>query len=208
MAILNNFSRMKIALLSFLFLVVPLAALAQKSPERHPHHHNADRIVAFFFGDEVFHQYINLDTKKSKCSVTNSFFFQYNFRHPKFSGETFVVSFTLDSAGQFVPGKETHGLIRIPSISDSTWISARQALAICRDQGHRIKKRSLHLAWDSTNLSYDVFQKTNDFRDIVPGDAVWKVKGEVLFRGERYSGTFEVNVFTGSITRRFAIPWD
>ena|SRR5688572_25969831 len=197
---------MKITLLPFLFL--PMVAFAQKSTEPYLHHHNADRIVAFFLGNDVFDRHVKFDTKKSKYSTPNAFFFQYNFSHPKFSGETLVVSFTLDSAGQFIPGKGTHGLIRIASSNVSTWISARQALAICRDEGHRIKKRSLQLSWDSTNLSYDIFQKTDDFRDIVPGEAVWKVKGEVLFRGERYSGTFEVNVFTGRITRRFSIPWD
>ena len=42
-------------------------------------------------------------------------------------------------------------------------------------------------------MSYQTFQKTSDCRDIVPGDIVWKVDGKVLFRGVRYSGTFEVN---------------
>ena len=78
-------------------------------------------------------------------------FFKYNFRHPKFSGETFVIAFTLDSAGQFVHDEE-HSVawLRIESPNDSTWITAQQALAICRDQARRINKRSLRLVWDST----------------------------------------------------------
>jgi hypothetical protein len=197
---------MKTSLL--LFLLLPLIILAQNPPDSYPHHHHADHIVAFFLGDEIFQRYVKLDTKKSKPSISNSFFFQYNFRHPKFSGEKFVISFTLDSAGHLVAGDETHGLIRIPPRSDSTWITARQALRICRDQANRLKKSSVRLAWDSTNVSYHIFQKTRDFRDIIPGDMVWKVDGEVLFRGDRYSGTFEVNVLSGSVTRRFAVPWD
>lgn len=197
---------MKTSLL--LFLLLPLIILAQNSPDSYPHHHHADHIVAFFLGDEIFQRYVKLDTKKSKPSISNSFFFQYNFRHPKFSVEKFVISFTLDSAGHLIPGDDTRGLIRIPPRSDSTWITARQALSICRDQASRLKKSSLRLAWDSTDVSYHIFQKTHDFRDIIPGDMVWKVDGEVLFRGDRYSGTFEVNVLTGSVARRFAIPWD
>jgi hypothetical protein len=197
---------MKTSLLAFVFL--PLIVFAQESADLYPHHDNADRIVAFFLGDEVFQRYVKLDKQKSKYTTPRSGFFQYNFRHPKFSGETFIIAFTLDSSGQFVPGKETHGLIRITSISDSTWTAARQALRICRDQGHRIKKRSLRLAWDTTDVSYDFFEKTKNYRDIVPGEMVWKVDGEVLFRGDKYSGTFEVNVLTGNVVRRFAIPWD
>ena len=172
------------------------------------HRQNADSVVVFFLGDDVFQRYVNLNTEKSKRLTSNAYLFQYNFRHPKFSGETFVIAFTLDSTGRFNQGEETRGLIHMLSNSDSTWINARQALHICRDQAHRIKKRSLRLAWDSTAVSFDVFQKTNDFRDIVPGHLVWEVDGEVIFRGQRYSGTFEVNVLTGAVARRFAIPWD
>jgi hypothetical protein len=206
-AALANFSvYMKISVL--LFMLVPLTGLTQNSVDAYPYHDNADRIVAFFIGDEVFRQFVKLDTKKSKNITHNAFFFQYNFRHPKFSGETFVIAFTLDSAGQFVPGEETRGLVRILSPNDSAWVTGRQALSICRGRGHRTKKRSLRLGWDQTDVSYQLFQKTNDFRDIVPGDMVWKVDGEVLFRGDRYSGTFEVNVLNGTLARRFAIPWD
>lgn len=203
---LSNFSLMKTSLLSFLFL--PLFVLAQKTPDVYVHRQNADSIVAFFLGDKIFQRYVTLDTKKSKHVKLNAYFFHYNFRHPKFSGETFVIAFTLDSAGRCVPGEEARGFVRILPPNDSAWISGRQALSICRDQGHRIKKSSLRLEWDSTSVSYQTFRKSNDFRDIVPGDMVWKVDGKVLFRGDRYSGTFEVNVLTGNVARRFAIPWD
>ena len=193
---------------SLLFLFLPLAVSAQKSSDLYPHQNYADSIVAFFMSEEIFEQYVQLDTKKSRSVKSNAHFYHYNFRHPKFSGETFIVAFILDSAGQFVPGEETQGLIHIPSANDSAWITGRQALNICRGRGHRIKKRSLRLEWDSTNVSYQTFRKTNDFRDIVPGDLVWKVDGKVIFRGDRYAGTFEVNVLTGNVVRRFAIPWD
>ena len=197
---------MKTALLPFLFL--PMLLMAAHQPPRNAHQFRADSIIAYFLGEEIFQRYVKLNTKKSKLIKPNAHFYQYNFRHPKFSGETFVIAFTLDSAGQFLPGEETRGLIRIPSPNDSAWITRRQVINICRDRRQRIKKSSLQLAWDSTNVSYQTFQKTNDFRDIVPGNIVWKVDGEVIFRGDRYSGTFEVNVLTGSLARRFAIPWD
>ena len=197
---------MKVLLLSFVLL--PLAVLSQKSAASYPHYDNADRIVVFFLGDDIFQRYVKLDRKKSKFSPSSSSYFQYNFRHPKFSGKTFVIAFTLDSTGQFVPGDDTRGIVRLTSVIDLTWITARQALSLSRDKGHRIKKRSLRLAWDPTNVSYDIFQKTGDIRDIVTGDMVWKVDGDVLFRGDRYAGTFEVNALTGSVARRFAIPWD
>jgi len=197
---------MKTSLLPFLFL--PMILLAEQQPPRYAHQDTADSIIAYFLGKEIFQRYVKIDTRKSKSIKPNAHFFQYNFRHPKFSHETFIIAFKLDSAGHFVPGDETRGLIRIPSTSDSAWISRRQALEISRGREHRIKKSSLRLDWDPTNVSYQAFQKTNDFRDIVPGDIVWKVDGKVLFRGDRYSGTFEVNVLTGNLARRFAIPWD
>ena len=197
---------MKTSLFSFLFL--PMLLLAEQHPPHYANQDTADSIIAYFLGEEIFERYVKIDTKKSKSIKPNSVFFRYNFRHPKFSGETFVIAFTLDSAGNFVPGNETRGLIRIPSPNDSAWVTGRQALSICRGRGHRIKKSSLQLEWDPTNVSYQTFQTTNDFRDIVPGDIVWKVDGKVLFRGDRYSGTFEVNVLTGNLARRFAIPWD
>jgi len=197
---------MKTSLLPFLFL--PILLLAEQQPPRYAHQDSADSIITYFLGKEIFQRYVKLNTKKSKLIKPNVHFYQYDFRHPKFSGETFVIAFTLDSAGQFVPGEETRGLVRILQPNDSAWITRRQALNICRDRGHRIKRSSLRLGWDHTGLSYQTFQKTNDFRDIVPGNIVWKIDGEVLFRGDRYSGTFEVNVLTGKLTRRFAIPWD
>jgi len=193
--------------LSLVFvLLLPLPLFAQKPTASQ--RYKADSVVDFFLGDGVFQRYVKLDTKETKQPTANSTFFTYNFRHPKFSGETFVIAFTLDSAGKFVPGEETHGLISIVSPNDSTWITAKQAVAICRDQARRIKKRSLRLVWDSTSVSYDTFKLTHDYRDIVPGRIVWKIDGVVLFRGDRYSGTFDVDLFTGRVARRFAIPWD
>jgi hypothetical protein len=191
-------------LLAFLPLTVP----AQHSADQYSRQRDADNIVAFFIGDEIFQRYVKLDTRETRKSSPNTVFFQYNFQHPKFSGETFVIAFTLDSAGQFIPGKETRGLIHIGPGSDSAWITARQALRIARNEGHRIKKNSLRLEWDPTDVSYDNFEKTRDFRDIIPGDIVWKIDGVVMFRGDPYSGTFNVNVLTGQVARRFAIPWD
>jgi len=189
-----------------LVLSLPLTLFAQKPADSQ--RYRADSVVAFFLADEVFQRYVKLDTKETRHATANSTFFKYNFRHPKFSGETFVIAFTLDSAGQIVPGKETCGLVRIESPNDSTWITAKQAVAICRDEAHRINKRSLRLVWDSTSVSYDTFKLTHDYRHIVPGRIVWRIDGEVLFRGDRYSGTFDVDLFTGRVARRFAIPWD
>ena len=104
---------MKTSLLPFLFL--PMLLLAEQQPPRYAHQDSADSIIAYFLGEEIFQRYVKLNTKKSKLIKPNAHFYQYDFRHPKFSGETFVIAFTLDSAGQFVPGEETRGLIRIPS---------------------------------------------------------------------------------------------
>jgi len=190
-----------------LFLWLPLTVIAQSTTESNPPQ-NATLLLAHFFGEENVQRYIVLDSKKSKQVTPNSFLFHYNFSHPKFSGKTLVITFTLDSAGRFVPTDDMHGLVHIQSSGDSTWISAREALGICRGQARRIKKSSLRLVWDPTDATYDIYKKTHDFRDISPGTLVWTVDGEVLFRGERYKGTFAVNVFTGIVARRFAIPWD
>src|SRR5687767_6389374 len=102
---------MKTWLLSlFLF---PMLLLAKQHTPHYSHQATADSIVAYYLGEEIFHRYVKIDTKKSKSIKPNAHFFLYNFRHPKFSGETFVIAFTLDSTGKFVPSKETRGLIRI-----------------------------------------------------------------------------------------------
>lgn len=205
-----------------LLILLPLSVYGQ-SPEKIRYQERADSIIIFFLGHENFKRHVSLDRTKSEyrsrgnvnrndfsslpAFTPASVFFHYDFHHPRFSGETFVISFALDSTGRFIPGKDTHGIIRISS-NDSAWTSAPQAMAIARDIGKRAKKRSLRLAWDSTDLSYDVFNKSGDFRDISPGDLVWQIDGEVLFRRETYSGTFQVSVQTGAVTKRFAIPWD
>ncbi len=189
----------------FLFLL-PLTVHAQTQEELQ-HRQKADSIILFFLGNDIAKRYVSLDPAKSESRSSGSFFFHYDFRHPAFSGETFIITFALDSSGQFIPGKDTHGIIRIVS-ADSAWTSAQQALTIARDNGKRAKKSSLRLAWDTINISYDAFYKSKDFRDISPGKLVWLIDGEVLFRGDTYSGTFEINVQTGVVSKRFAIPWD
>jgi hypothetical protein len=185
-------------------VMLPLTALSQQPTL--PHQARAGEIIRYFLGEEIFVRYVEVDLNESK-TTTSGCFFHYNFDHPKLSGKEFVIAFILDTTGQFIPGEETRGLIHITN-SDSTWITKRGALKTCRKQAYRLKKRSLRLAWDPTTMSYEDFQMTKDFRDIVPGSMIWQVDGEVLFRGERYAGTFEVNVLTGAVTRRFAIPWD
>jgi hypothetical protein len=189
-----------------LLLVLPLSLLAQNSGERY--RHRADSMVAYFLGSYIFQHYVQREDQKSSDVAPNAFHFEYELRHPKFSHHVLAIALTLDSTGQFSPRKETDGIIRIEPGSDSNWVTASEALRICRDQARRIKRRSLRLAWDSTSVSYRVFHETKNFRDIIPGNLVWHVKGEVLFRGDRYRGVFEVNVFTGAVARRFAIPWD
>jgi hypothetical protein len=191
--------------LSTLFLLLFVSgAFAQRIPFRHQN--NADSIVTYFLSERMFHQHVSLDVKESYSSNGQSFF-QYRFRHPKFSGEPHIIAFTLDSRGRLVPGKETHGFIKVDSISDTKWIDAREALAICRRQG-KIKRKAPRLAWDSTAVSYDTYRKSGNLRDVVPGTLVWQIDGKVKFRGEMYSGTFEVDVMTGKVFRKFAVPWD
>jgi hypothetical protein len=196
---------MKMLFLPFLFL--SLSAAGQKALDYNSLRENADEIVSYFLGKDIFKSYVKLVDKKGKSTASGSCFFRYDFTHPKFSGETFVIAFTLDSIGQLLPGKETYGLIK-NSGSDSAWVSKRQALGMIKDSRSQVKERTIRLAWDSTAVSYAKFKETKDFRDIDPGDIVWKVGGKELFRGTGYSGTYEVNVFTGRLTRRFAIPWD
>ena len=193
-------------LLLGLILLLPPTLLAQKPADSQ--RHQADAVVTFFLGREIFQRHVKLSAKETKQTAANSTFFKYYFRHPKFSGETFEIAFTLDSTGQFIHNKDTRGLVSIESPNDSTWISAQQVIAICRDQARRIYKRSLRLVWDSTQVSYDTFNLTHNYHDIVPGKIIWTVDGEVLFRGDRYRGTFDIDLFTGRVTRRFAIPWD
>jgi hypothetical protein len=192
-------------ILVFLLVVLPFSALAQQQTPL-LHQDNADHFVKYFLSETIFQQHVTLDSKQSHSS-NKSTYFQYNFRHPKFSGKTFVIAFTLDSTGRFVPGKETRGIMKIDSLNDTSWTKAREALRLCNAQG-KVKKRSLRLAWDSTAVSYDEYLKTRNVVDIFPGTLVWQIDGQVNFRGDWYSGTFEVDVLTGRVFRRFAIPWD
>ena len=203
-------------------LIIPTTVFCQHAESINPFQEKADSIVAYFLGTETFQQYVRLDPKASKYRrdgnttsfdrkpsfTPDSYFYQYNFNHPKFSGRNFVVAFLLGNGGQFIANDETRGLIRIPSPNDSMWISGNKAIKISADQAVKIKKKSLRLAWDSTNVSYDLLLKTHDYRDITTGDIVWRIDGVVKFRGDRYSGTFQVNVLTGVVARHFAIPWD
>src|SRR5688572_2450118 len=104
-----------------LFILLPLTALPQGLT--YPRQ-KADSIVAFFLGNEIFQRYVTLDVKESQYRLLdhksvskvsfnreatftpNSFLFHYNFRHPKFSGETFPIRFALDSTGKFIPNEE------------------------------------------------------------------------------------------------------
>ena len=189
-----------------LFLLMPGLGISQQGQDSNQHRQKADSIVAFFLGDEIFKHSVRFNTLQRKTSGT--LFYQYDFVHPKFFPESFTIAFALDSAGQVVADERKLDLFRIEQITDSSWVTAKQALNICSSQAHRIKKKSLRLACDPINVSFSDYERTHNLRDIVPGDLVWKVDGEVIFRGEKYSGTFEIDVFTGHVTRRFAIPWD
>jgi hypothetical protein len=203
-------------------LIIPSTVVGQKAGGINPFQERADSIMGHFLGTEIFQRYVRLDPKKSQyrqrghttsfnrrlAFKPDSYFYVYKFHHPKFQGRTHVVAFTLDAKGQFIVNDETRGLIHIPSVNDSTWTSGSKAISISADQAVRIKKRSLRIEWDPGGISYDLYLKTYDYRDIVPGDIVWKIDGQVEFRGQRYSGVFQVNVLTGSIARLFAIPWD
>lgn len=192
------------SLVVFFLLSIPFLAISQQEFDSNPSMQKADSIVAFFLGDEIFKRYV----KENRISSPGTLRFRYEFKHPEFSPESVPLLITFDPSGIVVADKMMFQLFRIEQPNDSTWITAKQALNICREQARRIKKRSLRLALDSSNVSFENFERTHNFRDIVPGELVWKVDGEVIFRGEKYSGTFDVNVFTGRVTRRFAIPWD
>ncbi len=176
-------------------LLVP-SLIAAQTPNRTNQQILANRIVAYFYGDSIFNQNIIILPASGNT-------YHYIFRHHKFKNNPVNISFALDSTGMVMPGKELTGLVKIHS-SHTQWISGAQAIRICRDQSRRIRKRSLRLA-----LRNDDHSETRvRYHDLTPCDLVWQVDGEVEFRGERYKGTFEVDVFNGGVTRRFAIPWD
>jgi len=213
-------------LILFLFACISITAYGQRHTGAQRNLAKADSIVAFFLGPENFQKYSALDSVKVYGNVIHSeheppgtadssafkprlLLYQYFFRHPKFSGNTFFITITLDTNGQFVPCPQTRGLVDAKSIDDSSSVNAQQALNLCYKEHHRsIKKKSLRLAWDAVEVSYDTFQKTHNFRDIIPGRIVWQVDGKVEFRGDVYSGTFQVDLLTGTVGRHFAIPWD
>jgi hypothetical protein len=190
------------------FLLLPFTLVAQESRQR-VHQQKADSIVAFFLGEEIFHRYVER-TERTRNPVNNAAeqnLYEYTFRHPKFSREKVEIRFLLDSLGQFMPSAKMRGLVRIQT-REASWVSAQDALKTCRDQSSQLTKKSLRLTWDASNVSYALFEKSKDFRDVIAGDLLWKVHGKVKFRGDRYSGNFHVNLFTGQVTRYFAIPWD
>lgn len=194
-------------LIPLVALLFPAAIYAQTPKSTIPYQSKADSIVVFFLGEQIFNRYVKLDLGSSKFE-RDTHSFHYSFKHPKFSGRTLNITFALDANGQFIPSEGTHGLINTATSIDSMWTDGSAALKLCRNQAVRLKKRSLRLEWVATNALYDTFHKTGNYRDIIPGDLVWKVDGEVEFRGDRYSGTFHVNVLTGTVARHFAIPWD
>jgi len=202
-----NFKVMKALL--FLFLLLPFTASAQKLGQHQLYQEKADSIMKFFLGKEIFKRYLTQNARKTDDDhvAPNEHFFSYNFRHPKFEGETFVITLSLDSAGKLIPTK-VDGLIQIGGENDSAWTAKSQALQLLHDNHFAIKKKSIRLEWDRTNVSYDAYNDTHDLRDIIPGDLVWVINGKEKFRGHTYQGAFQVDVLTGKIIKRFAIPWD
>ena len=207
-----------------LFACITLTAHGQQPSAEQRNLAKADSIVTYFLGAENFQKYVVLNSVKTSghenyperdsvaakaTSGRGLLLYEYFFRHPKFSGHIFPIIITLDSTGQFVPSPQTRGLVDATSINDSSSVNARQALDLCYHEPHRsIRKRSLRLASDAVDVSYDTFQRTHNFRDIVPGRIVWQVDGKVEFRGDVYSGMFQVDLVTGTVGRHFAIPWD
>ena len=209
----------------FLFACISLTAYGQRPHVQQRNLAKADSIVAFFLGPENFQKYAALASVKIYGNVTHVelerqhasdssafkprlLLYEYYFRHPAFSGDIFFITITLDTIGQFFPCPQTRGLVDARSINDSS-VNAQQALELCYNEHHRsIKKKSLRLAWDAVEVSYDTFEKTHNFRDIVPGRIVWQVDGKVEFRGDVYSGMFQIDLLTGTVGRHFAIPWD
>lgn len=189
---------------TLLLILLPLVAFSQHESQYTSQQH-ADRIVSYFFGDEIFRKYITTDDHTNPATTGQTF--KYKFRHSRFGDRTFPIALTVDSSGHLIPGNDTRGLVKIASPNDSSWVSARQAFEICRDSG-RIKRKSIRLTWDSTSVSYANYERTHNLADIFPGNIVWQIDGQVLFRGDWYSGTFEVDALTGRLTKRFAIPWD
>lgn len=219
---------MKTLIAILLTFYLPIACFGQRNENSYGFYKaEADRIVMRFLGSEVVHRYMALDSGKSLYRTTvdghprattfsevpqftpAEFVFYYTFRHPRFQGENFRISFTLDSAAQFRVDDKTYGLIHMRDFNEAKVVSRKEALAICRAESHRLKKSSLTLAWIDNTVDYDRFKRTHDLADLWSGRMMWQAEARVKFRGKVYDGTLAVDALTGQVMRVFPeLPWD
>lgn len=215
------------SILLSLFLFTPILSEGQINRSIYsPYKEKADSIIILFLGQNVLEKYVRLDSGKSQYQVKeligirkasfksrlefipDSFEFHYTFTHPRLSGETFKIIFTLDSSGMFIVNNETYGLINTLDLEESKIISKEQALDISKSEAEIIKKNSIALVWYKDTVDFERFKQSRDLADIWTGRIVWKIDGKVRFRGKLYEGALYIDALNGQVTRAFAVPWD
>lgn len=184
----------------------------------------------------MFDRYVRLDSGQSEFLVLrnhwnnkakfkenlsfnpNVFEFNYSLNHPGLLGQSFTISFMLDSSRQLMTGFEPRGLINLTTTKDNfRIISKKQAIEICQAKKIKkpIKEFKVDLGWHEEEGDYQKFDRTKDLRDIVKGRIVWRVESK--FRDEPkaydenpYAEIFIIDAFTGQYlaTESPYIDWD
>jgi len=208
-------------------LLSSVIALAQSKHDRYSEYKkNADSLLNTIIDKGVFVKYVRFQANKSyyiregdkihrKVSFSKQtnwdpdfYTFVYNFSHPGFPGHRFPIVITLDRFGKFAPHMPFCGLVIIPDSLDAIVVSKKMALKSLKENESRSKvyPSSTQLVWYNEEKD-QVYESVRELAESC--SMKWRVRGTVLFRdGKKYRGNFLVDVLTGGIERRFAIPWD
>lgn len=207
-----------------LILLLPIFTIGQfdKAVYR-PYLMTADSIVKLYYGKTKFDNYIKLDSSKSEFLELHSFWdnrvyfdkplnfkpnifqFQYLFIHPKFYGDTFVISFLLDTNRNLRTGFNPTGLFDCSNKERLDFITRDSALSIAKREKIKppLTNFEIQIGWESVEGDFQTYKKTNDLRDLVNGRIVWRIKS--VFRKapeddeDPYAQIFVIDALTGKI---------
>lgn len=217
--------------------MIPLVCHGQNSKSIYrPYKNTADSIVSIYLGDEIFKQYVKLDSSKSEFLFLkrhwdnkakfdeeldfkpNVFEFNYVLSHPGLVDESFTISFMLDSAKELMWGFNPVGLIDLTTNNtDLKIISKKDAVKISEKMNIKkpIDRFRVELGWRGMNGDYQKYKKTKDLRDMVKGKLVWRVLSNFreepkAFDEEPYTEVFIIDALTGEYlsTEFHAIDWE
>jgi hypothetical protein len=171
----------------------------------------ADKLVASFWGQQNFINYIKLDKKKStyliwgkmwdkRCQfdtplnfTPNFFHYNYYVNHPAFHGDTARIEFYLDSTGKLEIGLSNEGLFQPGNLDKLKTIDKATAMSKAKEYGLPPGKGkwSVSLQWNTTPPETLNLKPNSTLQDYIQGKYVWAVKS--IMEKDYRNGCFYFN---------------